>query len=220
MSGKIKPKKKKAAVKPKSAKRPKKSVKSTKAAKAKKVVRSPKPKSTRAAAKSPRLDTQKKQVALILKKAIKGEEDGLHFYSLLAEKATNATAKAKLERLRDDEVRHKATLVGLYRQHVGGEIGKLPARGINALRKVFAKGHLDQRKTEMEFINLAIEAELAATKYYKEQRKLVSDPVFAEIFDALADEEHLHFELLQAEKDALAGNYSWFGYGDAAPLED
>jgi rubrerythrin len=222
VSGKAKPKKKKPTAKPKAVNRSKKAVKTKKPAsvRTKKAVRSPKPKSTRATVKATQLDPQKKRIALILKKAIKGEEDGLHFYTLLAERASNAMAKAKLERLRDDEVRHKATLVGLYRQHVGGEIGKLPARGINALRKVFAKGHLDQRKTEMEFINLAIEAELAATKYYKDERRSVSDPVFQQIFDALADEEHLHYELLQAEKDALAGNYSWFGYGDAAPLED
>jgi rubrerythrin len=221
VSGKAKTKKK-AKAKPKAPKRPVSRAKAKKPVKAK-ATRKPKslkPKSGRRAVAPVRLDAQKKRIAVILKKAIKGEEDGLHFYSLLAEKATNAVAKAKLERLRDDEVRHKVTLVGLYRQHVGGEIGKLPARGINALRKVFAKGHLDQRKTEMEFINLAIEAELAATKYYREERDLIGDPKFREIFDVLADEEHLHFELLQAEKDALAGNYNWFGYGDAAPLED
>jgi len=164
-------------------------------------------------------DPRKNQIAMILKKAIKGEEDGLHFYSLLAERATHAEAKRKLEGLRDDEVRHKVTLVALYRKHVGGEIGKLPAHGINALRKVFAKGHLDSRNTEMDFINLAIEAELAATKYYREQRNLIADPQFKDIFDQLAEEEHGHFELLQAEKDALSGNYNWFQYGDSSPME-
>jgi rubrerythrin len=169
---------------------------------------------------APKADLHKKQISVILKKAIKGEEDGLHFYSLLAEKSINDEAKRKLEGLRDDESRHKVTLVAMHRKYVGGELGKLPARGINALRKVFAKGHLDNRKTEMDFITLAIEAELAATKYYREQRGLVADPKFKEIFDQLADEEHGHFELLQAEKDALSGNYNWFAYGDTAPLED
>lgn len=167
-----------------------------------------------------KLDPKKKRIGDILKKAIKGEEDGLHFYSLLAERSTNPEARRKLERLRDDEARHKVTLTGLYRTYVGGEIGKLPARGINALRKVFAKGHLDNRKTEMDFINLAIEAELAATKYYREQKNLVDDAGFKDIFNQLADEEHGHFELLQAEKDALSGNYNWFAYGDSSPLED
>jgi rubrerythrin len=164
--------------------------------------------------------TSKSGIAEILKKAIKGEEDGYYFYNILAGKAKNADARRKLEGLRDDEIRHKETLVAIFEKYVGGEIGPLPEKGINALAEVFRKGHVMERHTEMEFINLAIEAELAATKYYREERDLVDDPSFRKIFDDLADEEHHHFELLQAEKDALAGNYSWFGYDNGAPLED
>lgn len=164
--------------------------------------------------------TSKSGIAEILKKAIKGEEDGYYFYNILAGKAKNADAKRKLEGLRDDEIRHKETLVAIFEKYVGGEIGPLPEKGINALAEVFRKGHVMERHSEMEFINLAIEAELAATKYYREERDLVDDPSFRKIFDDLADEEHHHFELLQAEKDALAGNYSWFGYDNGAPLED
>ncbi len=164
--------------------------------------------------------TSKSGIAEILKKAIKGEEDGYYFYNILAGKAKNADAKRKLEGLRDDEIRHKETLVAIFEKYVGGDIGPLPEKGINALAEVFRKGHVMERHTEMEFLNLAIEAELAATKYYREERDLVDDPSFRKIFDDLADEEHHHFELLQAEKDALAGNYSWFGYDNGAPLED
>jgi rubrerythrin len=162
----------------------------------------------------------KKEIAGILKRAIKGEEDGYFFYNLLSKKSTNAEARRKLENLRDDEIRHKETLYAIYDKYIGGEIGKLPPKGIGALAKVFRKGRLLELKTEMEYINLAIEAELAATKYYREERDLVGDPDFRSIFDRLADEEHSHFELLQAEKEALAGNYHWFSYGDGAPLED
>ncbi|MBI5266966.1 MAG: ferritin family protein [candidate division Zixibacteria bacterium] len=210
-SSKTKPRKK-APAKKKAVKRP--------APRTKAAVRKTKPIATRSKMRAPRFDPKKKKLGDILKKAIKGEEDGLHFYSLLAERAANPDAKRKLEGLRDDETRHKATLTAMYRKLVGGEIGKLPVRGINALRKVFAKGHLDTRKTEMEFILLAIEAELAATKYYREQKALMQDQEFVDIFDQLADEEHRHFELLQAEKDALSGNYNWFAYGDASPMED
>lgn len=163
--------------------------------------------------------TTKQQIGEVLKRAIKGEEDGYKFYDLLAKKATNPDARRKLENLRDDEIRHKQTLMEIYATHVGGPMGELPERGINALAQVFRKGRLEERKTEMEFINLAIEAELAATRYYQTERDLVDDPTFRKIFDQLAEEEHLHFELLQAEKDALGGNYSWFGYDESSPLE-
>ncbi len=165
------------------------------------------------------MSNTKEYIGDVLRRAIKGEEDGLYFYGKLAENATNKEAKQKLEGLRDDEVRHKATLIALFEKHVGGEVGELPEKGINALAEVFRKGHLFERKTEMEFITIAIEAELAATKYYQEERDLVDDPTFKEIFDKLADEEHHHYELLQAEKDALAGNYSWFGFDEGSPME-
>ena len=161
----------------------------------------------------------KEKIAEVLRKAIKGEEDGYKFYNLLAEKATNPDARRKLENLRDDEIRHEKTLKEIFAKHVGGEVGELPERGINALADVFRKGRLQERTTEMEFLNLAIEAELAATRYYQEERDLVDDPTFQQIFDQLAEEEHGHFELLQAEKEALSGNYNWFGYDEGAPLE-
>lgn len=161
----------------------------------------------------------KEKVAEALKMAIKGEQDGYRFYNLLSEKAVNKDAKRKLEGLRDDESRHQETLIKMYKKHVGGEIGELPAKGITALAEVFRKGHLEERKTEMEFIALAIEAELAATKYYQQQRDLIDDALFHDIFDQLADEEHRHYELLMAEKEALSGNYYWFEYGDTSPQE-
>lgn len=165
------------------------------------------------------MSQDKKRIADVLKMAIKGEQDGYFFYNLLAEKATNMDARRKLETLRDDERRHKATLLEIYGKHVGGEVGELPAKGITALAEVFSKGHLEERKTEMDFINLAIEAELAATKYYQQERDVVDDDVFRDIFDQLAEEEHSHYELLMAEKEALSGNYYWFGYGDTSPQE-
>lgn len=159
------------------------------------------------------------QLAEVLKTAIKGEVDGYTFYDLLAGKATNPEAKRKLENLRNDEIAHKKVLHQLYEEHVGGEIGKLPEKGLTALAEVFRKGYLDELKSEMEFINLAIEAELAATKYYSEHFKASDNDAVKSVFERLADEENLHYELLMAEREALSGNYYWFGYDESAPLE-
>ncbi len=165
------------------------------------------------------MTNDKQHIAETLRKAIKGEQDGYHFYDLLSKKADNADAKRKLENLRDDEIRHEQTLIEIFHKHIGPEIGELPPKGINALAEVFRRGHLEERKSEREYINLAIEAEIAATKYYQEERDLVDDEEFRAIFDRLATEENGHFELLQAEREALSGNYYWFGYDDASPME-
>lgn len=161
----------------------------------------------------------KEKVANVLRKAIKSEEEGYTFYDLLSKKATNMDARRKLENLRDDEKRHKDTLIDIFHKHIGEDIGPLPEKGLTALAEVFCKGYLEERKTEVDFINLAIEAELAATEYYQQERNLLDEPEFREVFDRLAEEEHSHYELLMAEREALSGNYYWFGYDDASPME-
>ncbi|MFQ5454241.1 MAG: ferritin family protein [Candidatus Zixiibacteriota bacterium] len=161
----------------------------------------------------------KTRITEVLKMAIKSEDDGFQFYNLLAQKTTNMDAKKKLENLRDDEVRHKKTLINIFHKYIGNEIGQLPAKGINALAEVFQKGQLEEKKSEMDFINLAIEAELSATNYYHQERNLIDDPLFQAIFDQLAEEEHRHYELLMSEKEALSGNYYWFEYDDTSPME-
>ncbi len=162
---------------------------------------------------------EKEKVAETLLMAIKGEKDGYKFYDLLSKKATNDAARKKLEGLRDDEIQHEKVLIELYHKHIGPSIGILPEKGINALAEVFSRGELDKDKSEMEYIDLAIKAELAATRYYQDERDLIDDPEFKAIFDRLANEEHHHYELLQAERDAITGNYHWFSLDDSAPME-
>ena len=165
------------------------------------------------------MSDSKAKIGEVLKTAIRAEEDGFKFYDLVSKKAQNEDAKRKLENLRDDEVRHKKTLVDIFKKFVGGEVGELPEKGLSVLSDVFRKGKVDSLESEMQFINLAIEAELAATKYYREQRDLVDDDDFRKIFDALAEEEHSHYELLIAEREALSGNYHWFSYDGSSPME-
>ncbi len=161
----------------------------------------------------------KDKIARVLKIAMKSEEDGWRFYDLLARKVTNKEAKRKLQGLRDDEIRHQQTLKGLYKKYVGGEVGPLPEKGLTALNQVFAEGQPERRTSEMEFVDLAIEAELAATKYYQEERQSVDDSELRQVFDNLAAEEHMHYELLMAEREALAGNYYWFDYDGTSAVE-
>jgi len=161
-----------------------------------------------------------KDMDALLKTAIKGEVDGYTFYNLMAEQSKNPEAKRRLENLRDDEKRHKAILTDLYKKHVGGEIGQLPEHGLGALATVFEKGKLKDIKTEMEYINLAIEAELAATKFYSESAEKIDDPVMKGILENLSEEENSHYDILMAEKQAMGGNYYWFSTGEGAPLED
>jgi rubrerythrin len=141
------------------------------------------------------------------------------FYSQLAARATNPEAQRKLKRLADDEKRHIATLVDLFRSIFNDDTGKLPEKGIGPLAKAFDGENLKQDMSEMQYIDLAIEVELAVTQFYKDLADGAPNEEIKKIYQGLAGEEYTHFEVLQAEKDALTGNYYWFGYDDSAPLE-
>jgi rubrerythrin len=156
----------------------------------------------------------------LLKQAIKSEIDGRRYYAYLAEKTTNTDARRKLTNLAKDESRHEAVLITIYRKIYGEEVGEIPKKGIGVLSKFFDHAEGKEGMTEVQYIALAIEAELAATNCYKEEAKTAPTEEIRKIFEGMAAEEFSHYELLQAEKSALSGGYYWFGYGDGAPLEE
>ncbi len=156
----------------------------------------------------------------LLKRAIKGEQDGLRFYTYVAGKATNPDARLKLTRLAEDETRHERTLIDIYKSIYREEVGELPKEGINALARFLDTSRIKDLTTEMQFIDLAIQAELSATNFYKDNIKTAETAELRSLYESLADEEYRHFELLQAEKDALSGNYSWFAYDGSSPMEE
>ena len=165
------------------------------------------------------MNQETKDIKSLLKHAIQGEIEGFTFYDLLSKQTSNVDARRRLESLRDDERRHWNTLTGLYKKHVGETIGDLPNKGISALSEVLEDNRLKTLKSEMEYINLALEVEMATMKFYKENAGLVDDHEFREILLRLADEESGHYEILMAEKSALGGNYYWFSTDDTAPME-
>jgi rubrerythrin len=165
-------------------------------------------------------ENESAEKASLLKSAIKSEIDGFTFYDLLAREVDNSDAKRRLESLRDDEARHRVRLIELYRKHVGGEPGALPAEGVSPLEEAFVKGGLKKFKSEVEYINLAIKAEIAAAKFYKEGAASIDETDFKDILEQLADEENGHYEILMAEREALAGNYYWFIADGTSAMED
>jgi rubrerythrin len=160
------------------------------------------------------------QAQELLKRAVKSEIDGQRFYKFLAEKTTNADAKRKLINLADDEVRHEKALRNMYQNIYNEELTELPEKGVGVLSEFFANPKRREDLSEVQYIDMAIEAELAATQYYKEESERAETDQFRKIFEGMAAEEFNHYELLQAEKAALGGNYYWFSFGDTSPMED
>ncbi len=166
------------------------------------------------------MEHTKEEISEILKRAIKGEEDRYTFYQMLSKKADDTQAKIILDKLCTDETEHKQVLIDLYKKHVSEDLGQLPETGIDSLSEIIKKGQEISRATEIDLINLAIEAEIAATKYYQDENNLITDPRFKEVFDKLAKEEHDHYEMLVAERDAISGSHHWFSIDNSSPMED
>jgi rubrerythrin len=156
----------------------------------------------------------------LLKQAVKSEIDGRRFYLYLAGKASNDEAKRKLTNLADDEARHEKALLGIYKKVYGEVLTGLPEKGISVLSKFFENPEGREEMSEMQYIDLAIEAELAATNFYKAESEKATSEEFRKIYETMAVEEFCHYELLQAEKSALSGDYYWFSFGDTTPMED
>lgn len=156
----------------------------------------------------------------LLLQAIRSEIDGHKFYTYLAEKATNDDAKRKLTNLAKDEIRHEDALRKIYKKVYKGEEPAVPKEGIGVLSKFFKNTKGRESLTEMQYIDMAIEAELAATNYYKEGAKIAPSDEIKKIYEGMSAEEFNHYELLQAEKSALGDNYYWFGFGENSPMED
>lgn len=156
----------------------------------------------------------------LLKQAIKSEIDGRRFYNYLAEKTSNEAARRKLANLAGDEVRHEKALREIYKKLYGEKEIVLPEKGVGVLSNFFENPQGREDMSERQYIDLAIEAELAATDYYKAEAARAESDDFKKIFERMAAEEFSHFELLQAEKDALSGNYYWFSFDDTSPMEE
>lgn len=155
----------------------------------------------------------------LLREAIVAEADGQKFYKYLADKATNEEAKSKLMNLAKDEIRHEATLIDIYRKIFHEEVDTLPEKGTGVLSVFFAE-HRDKKDLgEMQYVDMAIEAELAATEFYKTGAESATDEKIKAICEQLAEEEFSHYEALKAEREALTGNYFWFGFDESSPME-
>jgi len=156
----------------------------------------------------------------LMEQAIKSEVDGQRFYNYLADRTSNGDAKRKLKNLAADEVRHEKALREMYEKIYGSKLTELPQKGVGVLSQFFDNPEKHKDLSEVRYIDLAIEAELAATQYYKQQAKETDSDEFSLIYKSMAAEEFSHYELLKAEKDALGGNYYWFSFDSTSPMED
>jgi rubrerythrin len=154
----------------------------------------------------------------ILKIGIATEINGYNFYTEFAERVTRQETKNKIKTLAGDEKKHREILENIYREYFNTEPSDIPGKGMGVFMKALKDRKLTVDISAPGLLDIAIEAESASHDFYAEGADAAADEKVKEVFNRLAEEENSHFELLTAEKTALAG-LDWYLGGSAAEFE-
>jgi rubrerythrin len=153
----------------------------------------------------------------VLAGAIYREIGARDFYGRIAEAIKNAEGKERFDRLSKDEEGHRVKLEGWYRKLFDGTFTpdkkELDAAEIKGV-------HVDEKTGAVAALDIAIKAEMKAEEFYAAQAASVENAELKKLLAQLSAEEHGHYELLLAERGALAGNFYWFDMNSTQFLED
>lgn len=151
-----------------------------------------------------------------LEEAIYREIGARDFYGKISETITNPEGKDLFAKLSSDEDGHRETLSSWY----GRLFGEFKAED-DKLRDSEIKGfEVSERTGAMEALDIAIEAESRAADFYDKRAGEVEDVELKKLFLELSEVEKGHFNLLEAERNSLAGGFYWFDMDSSSFMEE
>jgi rubrerythrin len=171
-------------------------------------------------AKGATMQIEKMTIEDILNMAAATEIQGVRFYTNLSEKVHSLPVKQKIRSLAQDEKRHLEVIEDLYRQVMGREPQAPATKGVPDIIRAIAALKIDDRTQVLQVLDMAIEGETIAAKFYHRGAALTADKKIREIFEELEREEDAHFNYLVSEKSALSGDLYWFSISDSAMMEE
>ncbi|MFB3895365.1 MAG: ferritin family protein [bacterium] len=136
--------------------------------------------------------------------AIAAELDAQATYLQLANTTQSQDAKLLYQNLARDEQWHKELLDERYQALTGNKQPKSASGGPSiegAVVRMKAKENMD----EMEILQLAISAEIAAFEFYTKTTAAIIDPETRTMFLRLSEDEARHRNLLEKEVQARQG---------------
>jgi len=158
------------------------------------------------------------EIIEVIKESIKLELDGQSFFEHVADATHNELGKKMFMKLANDEAQHLKVFSDIFTKMVGEDwkkhVGDLKAKGkapmIDALAKKVAGAGKEGRASELEAISIAMDLERNAIEFFCNAAKKTTDAKARDVFNKIADEERLHFDLLQAQYDHLSNSGYWF----------
>ncbi len=160
------------------------------------------------------------EAVAIIHRGIYREKDAIRAYIKFAKAVKDPKAKNVLINLADDEVGHLTKL----EKHLMNMLKDQPwlypkADEIEAVAAVFASSAYPDKEIreedlvdvdEVRILNLAVDREIIANRYYLDLAAKTESPEAKEMFLALAKEEEVHMKILQAEIDSIGQSGFWF----------
>jgi len=153
-----------------------------------------------------------------LKTAIKIEDNGLETFLKFAKKTKDATGKNIFIQLALDEHQHRLILEKQLNQLMEGGAWRNVEVPKSTFEKVAPTIKEKQQRTkgesglaEVDALNIALELEKKAATFFREQADLVDEADAKDLFLRLAEWEDSHFDIIQAELDAINNTGFWFG---------
>jgi rubrerythrin len=160
------------------------------------------------------------EAVAIIHRGIYREKDAIRAYIKFAKAVKDPKAKNVLINLADDEVGHLTKL----EKHLLNILKDQPwlypkADEIDAVAAVFTSSAYPDKEIseadlenvdEIRILNLAVDREIIANRYYLDLAARTESPEAKEMFLALAKEEELHMKILKAEIDSIGQSGFWF----------
>ncbi len=149
--------------------------------------------------------------------AIYREIGARNFYRTIAESIVNKEGREKFSQLSKDEDGHRVKLESWFEKRFSESFSAKPDK----LKLAEIGGiQINERAGAIEALNIAIEAEEKAEEFYRNHAAAAESAELKELLLGIADEEHGHFTLLEAERNAIIGGFYWFDMDSIPFLED
>lgn len=150
----------------------------------------------------------------VIRAAMEVEKNGHRFYAAMVHRAKSQLAKEIFTWLAQDEVQHLKTLEDLVPKYEEGAFWEEEEQFLPYLRR-FSEGEifpspdrleevLQKEHSDIEALDLAIEAEEKFAAYFQMAAKNARNPDGKEAFKWLAGEEGRHAAILKERREKLA----------------
>ncbi len=152
--------------------------------------------------------------------AIQMEEEGYAFYTKCAAQSKSMMGAQVFRGIAGDEQVHLATFKKMFQDRLGkSEFEKVAQRGHKYKDlPVFPKDlkavpGADPDADEIEALNIAMDSEQNAIRFYTKMRNESPDDEVKQIMDLIIEQEQTHYLLLSEELDHLNTTGDWYEVG-------